>query len=139
MLGQIALFNLEGLGTLVPAQTGSPAGLAEAGPPGWPGETALALHELGLRPGDKVGVIGYAYESFWARLGRVRIAAEMFAWEAAPYWEGDTDLRAGVIGAFAGTGARAIVAEGVPAGANTHGWRQVGDSNYFIYLLEGEE
>jgi hypothetical protein len=40
-----------------------------------------------------------------------------------------------VLQAFAGTGARAVVAENVPEYARLNGWYQVGNSNYYIYVF----
>jgi hypothetical protein len=83
-----------------------------------------------------VGVIGYAFDSYWARLARVQIVAEMFSWEAYPYWLGNEAKQVEVIQAFHSTGAQAVVAEKVPDFISPIGWQQVGQSNYFIYLLD---
>jgi hypothetical protein len=83
MLGNILVFNLEGFVALERKQeTRSDASNL---PPSWPGEVAQELHELGIQPGDQVGVIGYAFDSYWARLARVKIVAEMLDWEAIPF------------------------------------------------------
>ncbi|MCB0292408.1 MAG: hypothetical protein KDH97_19290, partial [Calditrichaeota bacterium] len=101
-----------------------------------PREVAQTLHQLGVTPGADVGVIGYGFDAFWARLARVCIVAEMFGWEAQPFWRGDAALQAGVIEAFRRSGARAIVAERVRETAVPAGWQQVNQSNYFIYLMD---
>ena len=101
----------------------------------WPDEVAASLHRLGVPPGSNVAVIGYGFLSYWARLARVRIVAEMFGWDALPFWN-DADVRANAIRAFARTGASAIVAEEVFTSANLSGWHRVGSSDYYIYLLE---
>ena len=105
-------------------------------PPNWPGEVAEALLGLGIQAGDPVGIIGYGFDSFWARLARVRIVAEMPISAAEPFWVADSALQDDVIQAFADTGAKAIVAEDVPSYASLPHWQQVGHSNYFIYLLQ---
>jgi hypothetical protein len=136
MLANILVFNLEGFVALErKAETLS--GESDI-PPSWPGEVAEELHELGIQPGDQVGVIGYAFDSYWARLARVKIVVEMLDWEAMPFWTGSSDLREEIIGAFQSTGARAIVAERVPAYASVEGWDQVENSNYYIYVLNPE-
>ncbi|HSV85473.1 MAG TPA: hypothetical protein VLH85_02790, partial [Levilinea sp.] len=135
LLATIFLFNLEGFGRLNPPSVPSQA--VQASPPGWPGEVALELRQLGVQPGDRVGVIGYAYDSFWARLARVTIVAEMLEEDAAEFWVGDDDLQQSVLNAFAQSGAKAIVAEYVPAHARLDGWQQVEDSNFFIYVFNG--
>lgn len=133
LLATIFLFNLEGYGRLNPPPT--PVQSVQAGLPSWPGEVALELRRLGVQPGDRVGVIGYAYDSFWARLARVTIVAEMLVEDAADFWVGDDDLQRRVLNAFYQGGAKAVVAEYAPAYARLEGWQRVGESNYFIYVF----
>lgn len=104
--------------------------------PEWPGEVALYLWDLGVKPGDDVAVIGYGFDSYWARLADVQIVAELLATEADPFWRGTPAIRNQVIDAFAGTGARAVIAENVPPRVSLKGWHQVGDSSYYIFLLD---
>ena len=134
LLLEIAAFNLQGFQDLS-SRSARHSETRVSGPPGWPGEVALALQQQGLRPDEPVGVIGYAFDSYWARLARARIVAEMFGWQAAPFWFGDDGEREGVLRAFARAGARFIVAEHVPENAATEGWYRVGQSNYFIYRV----
>jgi hypothetical protein len=136
MLAQIMAFNLEGLNAL--ARPGTTATSAEhsAPPPGWPGEVAESLHRLGVEPGDKVAVIGDAFDSYWARLARVQIVAEMLSAQAGPFWAGNAQTQARAIRAFGDAGATAIVAEYVPAFAALPGWRQVGHTNFYIYVFD---
>ncbi|MFO7539698.1 MAG: hypothetical protein R6X32_16795 [Chloroflexota bacterium] len=133
LLATTAAFNLAGYGRLSP--TALP-GTVAAQPPTWPGEVADHLHQLGVEPGEKVGVIGYAFESFWARLARVQIVAELFEWQADPFWLGEPAFQEEVLAQFAAAGASAVVAEYVPAYAHLPGWHQVGSSNFYIYLLD---
>jgi hypothetical protein len=88
-----------------------------------------------VEPGDRVAVIGYAFDSFWARLARVRIVAELLEWEATPFWLGSSTFQSQVIEIFAETGAKAIVAEHVPPYASLVGWHRVGKSNYYIHVV----
>lgn len=134
LLANIVLLNLEGLTHLSDGGE-APFSAEAAGPPDWQGEVAEELHALGVQPGDKVAVIGYGFDSFWARLARVQIVAEMLGWQADPFWLGDPALQSEVVQAFASTGAKAIVAEHVPSYATLSGWHAVGDSNYYVYLL----
>lgn len=136
LFGNLVAFNLEGLGSLVtnPAQQPKPNHTAPA--PSWPGEVAEVLIRAGIEPGAAVGVIGYAFDSYWARLARVKIVAEMYEWEAEPFYLGDPAFQTEVIQAFASTGACAIIAEHVPGYASLDGWRQVGKTNYYYYLLD---
>jgi hypothetical protein len=135
ILVNIILFNLDGYNRLNPSiqpDTGQQVML----PPSWPGEVALALHQQGVLQGDKVGIIGYGFDSFWARLARVKIVAEMLESDANLFWMGEDDLQQSVLQAFASTGASAVVAEYVPGYARLEGWHQVSNSNYFIYKFE---
>lgn len=132
----IFAFNLDGLATVTGG--GTTSSIYNAPPPTWPGETAVALRELGLQPGDQVGIIGYGFDAFWARLARVKIVAEMPDSAADLFWRGSEETQTQVLQAFAQSDARAIVAEYVPAYADTIGWQQVGNSNYYIYLFNAE-
>ena len=132
----LAAFNLAGLRDLSQNRNIGQSVNLIAAPPSWPGEVAEELHRLGVQPGDKVAVIGYAFDSFWARLARVQIVAEMLSGDADAFWVSEPSLQAAVIQAFADTGAKAIVAEYVPGYVALAGWRQVGNSNYYIYLTQ---
>jgi hypothetical protein len=135
LLGNLTVYNLEGFDSLLarPSRQGTESAVAAA--PSWPGQVAEELASHGITEGDRVGVIGYAFDSFWARLARVKIVAEMFEWQADPFYLGDINFQTQVIQAFASAGASAVVAEYVPAYASLPGWHQVGDSNYYIYLI----
>lgn len=133
LLANIILFNLDGFTRLNPSLKSSLD--AVAAPNARPIAVARTLQELGVRQGDKVGVIGYAYDSFWARLARVRIIAEMLESDAEEFWRGDEALRQSVMQAFANTGVDAVVAEYVPDYAGLRDWHQVENSNYYIYLF----
>jgi hypothetical protein len=135
MLANIAVFNVEGLRDY--RGLGNPRQLAvsQASPPSRPGEVAEKLRSLGVQQGDKVAIIGYGFDSFWARLARVQIVAELIEWEANPFWVGGPVVQSKVIQAFASTGARAIVAESVPDYASLPGWRQLGNTDYYVYLF----
>src|SRR5688572_13285151 len=134
LLTNIVLFNLDGFTRLNPSWQ---AGLGTAAAPvAQPIAVARTLQELGVTQGDKVGVIGYAYDSFWARLARVRIVAEMLETDAGEFWRGDEALRQSVLQAFANIGVDAVVAEYVPDYAGLHDWHQVENSNYYIYVFK---
>ncbi|MBE2199753.1 MAG: hypothetical protein IAE79_14155 [Anaerolinea sp.] len=133
----IFAFNLDGFVTVTGGAT-TAVSADNAPPPTWPGETAVALHELGLQPGDHVGIIGYGFDAFWARLARVKIVAEMPPEAADAFWLAGDEVQEQVLAAFAYSGAQAIVAEYVPAYADTSGWQPVGNSSYYIYLLASD-
>lgn len=94
---------------------------------------ADALLQTGLQPGDEVAVFGWPYQAYWARLARIRIIAEVTSREVDVFAKADPARQAAAIRALAETGATMIVAErGYVRG---EGWRQVGDTNYFVYPL----
>jgi hypothetical protein len=133
LLANIILFNLDGFTRLTSSWQSSLG--AAATPAAKPLAVARTLQELGVRQGDQVGVIGYAYDSFWARLARVRIVAELLEADADEFWRGDEALRQGVLQAFANSGVDAVVAEYVPGYAGLTDWHQVENSNYYIYVF----
>ena len=133
LLSNIILFNLDGFTRLNPTMNSNFE--QPSAPPAGPIAVAQSLRELGIEPGDKVGVIGYAYEAYWARLAKVRITAEMLDADADELWDGDEALRQSVLQAFANSGVDAVVAEYVPGYANLQNWHQVDNSNYYIYVF----
>jgi hypothetical protein len=100
-----------------------------------PSRIALGLVELGLRPGDRVGFVGYSYDAYWARLARLRIVAEILPPEAKTLWTAGATQAAAVLGAFERAGARAVVAASVPE-RTAAGWERVADTSYHVRFLE---
>jgi len=105
---------------------------------------ADGLGHMGVQPGDHVGFIGYGFAagSFWARLAKVQIIADIgTGTEFVPkpdvdkFWHAPDDVKRQVIEAFARTGAKAIVANYVPFGHSDPGWRRIGDTDHFVYFL----
>jgi hypothetical protein len=137
LLINLLAFNLDGYRNLRNGEVTVPSTGSQAELPGWPGEVAEELHRLGVQQGEQVAVVGYAFDSYWARLARVQIVAELPGSEADLFWLGDVETKANVMQAFARSGVGAIVAEYVPVNAEPEGWNQVGNSNFFVYLLEG--
>jgi hypothetical protein len=128
----ILLFNLDGFVRLNPA---GGAWRESSAPAARPLVVARALQELGIQPGDKVGVIGYAYDSFWARLAHVRITAEMLDDDAETLWRGDAVMQQSVLQSFADSGIRAVIAEYVPSHADMSGWQRIGETSFYIYIF----
>jgi hypothetical protein len=137
----ISAFNLEGLNALMfnvdafggSKKTGQQGQTVHQ--PARPTDVVQALRRLGVQPGDKVAVIGYAVDSFWARLARVKVVAEMFGWKADSFWFGDISLKSKVLKAFASTGAKAIVAESVPSNISLVDWYRIGETSYYIHIF----
>jgi len=98
-------------------------------------QVANSLHQLGIAPGDPVAFIGDGFDNSWARLARVRIVAEMRPPEEKDFWAADAEVRQQLISVFAKTGAKALVTAQMPDTAPIPGWRQVGTTAYYAYLL----
>ncbi|MEJ7810308.1 MAG: hypothetical protein WKG32_07825 [Gemmatimonadaceae bacterium] len=96
---------------------------------------AEALRSAGIRAGDDVAAMGPALVAYWARLTRTRIVAEMPTGGLAGFWAEDAAYRDRVLALLAGTGARVVVAPGVPAAVPAPGWTRVGSSGYAFHLL----
>jgi hypothetical protein len=135
MLLNIVFFNLQGFRDIAGLNNMKQIPISQDPPPSWPGEVAEELHQLGVEPGDKVAVIGYALDSFWARLARVKIVAEMLGTEADSFWVGGPEIQGKALRSFASTGVKAVVAEYVPRYASIEGWHRVGISSYYIYVF----
>ena len=132
----ILALNLAGLQTLLGSAGPTDHSVQTAPAPRWPGEVAQELHRLGIRPGDRVAIVGYGFDAFWARLAGVRIVAELLETDAGGFWTNEAGVQTRVIQAFAGTGARAIVAEYAPLEAELPNWHRVGNTSFYLYLLD---
>lgn len=98
-------------------------------------QIASELVALGLRPGDRIGYIGYAFSQYWARLARLQIVAEIQWHDQDRFWNASSDTQAGAIAAFATTDAVAVIAEPVGISALPPGWQRLGDTGYLVYFL----
>jgi hypothetical protein len=102
-------------------------------------QVADELRRIGVRPGEPVASIGNTMFHAWPRLARVRVAAEIPTrpgGDVEKFWAGDDALKKRVIETFAHTGARVVVAEGIPAWASgTDGWRRIGATQFYVYVL----
>jgi len=74
-------------------------------------KVAKYLQDAGLRAGDPVGAVGWAYSSYWARMARLRIIAEVPAEGATAFWSCDSAKRALIMQLFRDVGAKAVVAK----------------------------
>jgi hypothetical protein len=94
---------------------------------------------MGVARGDGVASIGNTMFNAWPRLARVRVVAEISTrtgGDVEKFWAADATVKRRVIDAFARTGAKLIVAEGIPPWANNaDGWQRIGTTNYYVYFL----
>jgi len=96
---------------------------------------ARRLHGLGLEPGDRVAFIGHSFgASCWARLGRLRLVAEVPQDEAPAFWTADPAIQESVLAAFRRAGARAVLTG--PASAVAAPWIRVGRTSAYYRWLE---
>ncbi len=138
MFVSVLIFNLQDVLRVADADRPHEQVSDGPAPQRWPGEVAAELHRLGVGPGKVVGVIGDGFDSFWARLAKVKIVAEMPGRDAGSFWRGDAELKRRVLDTFREIGVHAIVGEYLPADADTEGWHRVGNSDFFIYIFESQ-
>ncbi|HLL72392.1 MAG TPA: hypothetical protein VK363_13200 [Pyrinomonadaceae bacterium] len=102
-------------------------------------QVADELRRMGVAPNERVASVGNTMFNAWPRLARVRVVAEISTrtgGDVEKFWAGDAALKARVTETFAQTGARVVVAEGIPQWANaTDGWQRIGATHYYVYLL----
>jgi len=99
-------------------------------------EVATGLRRLGAAPGDRVAVVGSGLGAArWARLARVKIVAELPWQDWAQFWSIDPAARARLLAIFARTGAEVVVADGAPDPIATVGWRKLGETGRYAYVL----
>jgi hypothetical protein len=100
-------------------------------------EVAEGLKTMGVQAGDKVAYVGATNQAFWARLGRVRIIAEIPDSDAARFWEADSSVRSKVLEVLARPGAKALITEKVPrsVAASRLGWVRIGKTDYYAHPL----
>jgi hypothetical protein len=99
-------------------------------------QVAESLDGKGLRAGETVAIIGKAERAMlWARLARVRIVAQISPDDADEFWLADPRVKAEVLKAMAGTGAKAVVTEMTPPSDGSSDWQSVGNTKYFVHFL----
>jgi hypothetical protein len=102
-------------------------------------KASRALNEKGIRPGDKIAVVGSygpALEgvAYLARLARIQIIAQVN--EPDRFRTVDSSTQSRVIEAIARTGAKAILTSpDPPLSSPEKRWQKLGNTNYYAYLL----
>jgi uncharacterized protein (DUF2235 family) len=98
---------------------------------------AAALREAGLHDGDRLAVVGYAYNCYYARCARLRVAAQIpdtrqFCRLSAPEFQSISHRLAPV-------GVKALVAFNRPESCGLATWKDVkiSDSTRLSILLLG--
>jgi len=96
---------------------------------------------MGVQLGDQVGFIGYGFAagSFWARLAKVQIIADIGTGplflpkpDVDQFWHAQPDVKRKVMAAFLKTEAKAIIVNRLPPGNSDSAWQRVGDTDHFV-------
>ncbi|MBI3589996.1 MAG: hypothetical protein HY094_01290 [Candidatus Melainabacteria bacterium] len=99
-------------------------------------QVADYFKNIGIKQGEKVGVIGIYDDYYWARLLKVRIIAEVPSEEEINnFWAADNSLRIEALNAFRKFDMKIVVAGRAPSGASKFGWVNIDDTPYYYYVL----
>jgi hypothetical protein len=96
---------------------------------------AVALHEAGLEPGDRVASGNRGFNAYWARLARQHIVAEVAGYDGTAILETDADARDAALRALLSQPVRAIVAYGWPPLTGDARWEPIEGTDYFFLLI----
>jgi hypothetical protein len=100
-------------------------------------EIAVWLARAGLKPWDRVAVVGHSFSSvYWARLAKLQIVADVPETAVDQFWSADPRLRSQLMAALAGSGVTAIVAEEGNTSVPRPDWQRVGKTKYYFYLMK---
>jgi hypothetical protein len=110
-------------------------GAASPSPRATPRQLAEVVLKAGVRPGDEIGFIGYAFGATFARLARIRITSELPSGEAQRFWTAPRETQEAILARFAEAGAVAVVTDELPPGPVPEGWTSVKGRGGFGYLL----
>jgi hypothetical protein len=98
-------------------------------------EAAEQLKALGVKPGDRVALIGVIAEQHWMRLAKVKAVAQLRYSDEQGFWTGDAHVQDRVFAAFVASGARVVVATRAPVTAVKEGWIPLGNTGYYARSL----
>ncbi|MCU1302652.1 MAG: hypothetical protein JWQ87_2936 [Candidatus Sulfotelmatobacter sp.] len=100
-------------------------------------DAAEGLQKMGLRQGDKVAVLGIGTTDYWAYLGKFKIVSQIECLDPGrrEFWAASPDLKARAYQSIRSTGARVIVTWNAPTGEESEGWKQISNSNYYVYFF----
>jgi hypothetical protein len=100
-------------------------------------QTRLAerLAASGVHPKDEVATVGAELGDGWQKLTKVRVVAEVAPGEEGTFWSADDRTRRHVCELLVRTGAKVLIASGVPSWASTIGWERVDNSSLYLLRL----
>jgi hypothetical protein len=96
---------------------------------------AEQLRRMGAQPGDKVAVIADGTGAYWARLGKLRIVAEIMDANhgSREFWHAPEEVQQQVYDLFARAGAKLVVTSCPPCPPRTPtGWEQIVGTPYCV-------
>lgn len=102
---------------------------------------AQELRRMGAKPGDKVAVIGDGASAYWARLGKLRIVAEVMDTGAdgnqgsKEFWHAPEGVRQNVYRLMAEAHATAVVASCPASPVENVGWKSIAGTSYCVRPL----
>jgi hypothetical protein len=98
---------------------------------------AEGLQKIGLRANDRVAVFGDGVQDYWAHLGKFKIIAEIDSPNlyGREFWALPANLKMKAYESVGRTQARAIIAWNPPASDISQGWKQIGSTQYYVYVL----
>ncbi|MDR7519557.1 MAG: hypothetical protein QN131_05310 [Armatimonadota bacterium] len=105
---------------------------------------AQALHSSDIPAGSKVAVMGRARHAHWARLGRMRIVAEIpiRGGAAREFWEVADDRRRELLTRLHAAGVRSVVVDptarpgpAIPDDTGRWAWRELEGTGYLVLVL----
>jgi hypothetical protein len=100
---------------------------------------AVSLRNLGLQSGDRLAVVGFLYDSYYARFARLRVVAQIP--NEDEFWRLSTPELNKVLQRLATVGVKAIVARNRPVSCALVNWRDldVSSSTRFSILLLADD
>jgi hypothetical protein len=132
----IGVFHLDGLNAMLglsAVPVAGPVSRNDTGPDKAT-DVAHALRAAGLSEGDRIGIIGDAVHASWARLVRLRIAAEVSEGDASGFWLASASEQLAVLDAFAHARVRAVLGQSPPPGVSLDGWTRLGTTSWYLRL-----
>jgi hypothetical protein len=92
------------------------------------------LEKMGVKPGDRIAVVGDGNWAYWARAGKLKIVSTIMSPDVPAFWSAGPDQREHIYHLFGSTGAKAVVSASFPA-AGEH-WQKIGNSDFYVRMLE---
>jgi hypothetical protein len=96
---------------------------------------AVALRELGLQNGDRLAIVGYGFDCYYARYDRLRVVAQIP--NTTDFWHLSALELSSLAQRLASVGVKAVIASNRPAGSAPADWRdvKVSDSEQLSVLM----